>query len=150
MMRYLKSPLPTIVAIAASRFSLSRSEAYRSPRREAIGAAGDTHQHSFSRNLVFGRRRRAGAGLSPGRGSGMANADDIHEERLMFAAYDERVKELFKVFAEGLAQGEPERPSPERLRRALRFAKRARNLALQAVQQEKSVEAEAEAAAPAS
>jgi hypothetical protein len=80
----------------------------------------------------------------------MANEDDIHEERLMFAAYDERVKELFKVFAEGLAQGEPERPSQERLRRALRFAKRARNLALQAVQQEKSAEAEAEAAAPVS
>ena len=80
----------------------------------------------------------------------MANADDIHEERLMFAAYDERVKELFKVFAEGLAQGEPERASQERLRRALRFAKRARNLALQAVQQEKSAESEAEAAAPVS
>jgi hypothetical protein len=90
------------------------------------------------------------ARIVAGKRRGMADADDIHEERLMFAAYDERVKELFKVFAEGLAQGEPERPSQERLRRALRFAKRARNLALQAVQQEKSAEAEAEAAAPAS
>jgi hypothetical protein len=80
----------------------------------------------------------------------MADADDIREERLVFAAYDERVKELFKVFAEGLAQGEPERPSQERFRRALRFAKRARNLALQALQQEKSAAAEASAAAPAS
>jgi hypothetical protein len=42
------------------------------------------------------------------------------------------------VFAEGLAQGEPERPSQDRFRRALRFAKRARNLALQAVELEKS------------
>ena len=80
----------------------------------------------------------------------MANADDIYEDRLVFAAYDERVKELFKVFAEGLAQGEPERPSQERFRRALRFAQRARNLALQALQQEKSAAAEASAAAPAS
>ena len=80
----------------------------------------------------------------------MANADDLHEERLVFAAYDDRVKELFKVFAEGLAQGEPERPSQERFRRALRFAQRARNLAMQAVQQEKTAEAEALAAAPAS
>ena len=80
----------------------------------------------------------------------MANADDIYEERLVFAAYDERVKELFKVFAEGLAQGEPERPSQERFRRALRFAQRARNLALQALQLEKSAEAEALAPAPAS
>jgi len=80
----------------------------------------------------------------------MANADDIYEDRLVFAAYDERVKELFKVFAEGLAQGEPERPSQERFRRALRFAQRARNLSLQALQQEKSAAAEAAAAAPAS
>src|SRR5438132_6704932 len=84
------------------------------------------------RRIVAGKRR------------GMANADDLHEERLVFAAYDERVKELFKVFAEGLAQGEPERPSQERFRRALRFAQRARNLAMQAVEMEK---AEAAAAA---
>ena len=70
----------------------------------------------------------------------MANSDDLHEERLVIAAYDERLKELFKVFAEGLAQGEPERSSQDRFRRALRFAKRARNLALQAVQMEKTEE----------
>ena len=72
-------------------------------------------------------------------------AENFHEERLCLAAYDDRVKELFKTFAEGLAQGEPERPSQDRFRRALRFAKRARNLALQAVEMEK---AEAAAAAP--
>ena len=77
-------------------------------------------------------------------------AENFHEERLCLAAYDDRVKELFKVFAEGLAQGEPERPSQERFRRALRFAQRARNLAMQAVQQERSAEAEASAAALAS
>jgi hypothetical protein len=65
-------------------------------------------------------------------------AENFHEERLILAGYDERVKELFRVFAEGLAQGEPERSSQDRLRRALRFAKRARNLALQAVEMEKS------------
>ena len=80
----------------------------------------------------------------------MANADDIHEERLVFAAYDDRVKELFKVFSEGIAQGEPERPSQERFRRALRFAKRARNLALQAVEMEKSAEAAASVSKAAS
>src|SRR5260370_9432159 len=87
--------------------------------------------------------------ITAGKRRGMANADDIHEERLVFAAYDDRVKELFKVFSEGIAQGEPERPSQERFRRALRFAKRARNLALQAVQQEKSAEPKAEALAAA-
>jgi hypothetical protein len=75
--------------------------------------------------------------MLPREGQGMA-AENFHEERLVLAAYDERVKELFKVFAEGLAQGEPERPSQDRFRRALRFAKRARNLALQAVEMEKT------------
>ena len=73
-------------------------------------------------------------------------AENFHEERLILAGYDDRIKELSKVFAEGLAQGEPERPSQDRFRRALRFAKRARNLALQAVELEKS---EAAAAAVA-
>jgi hypothetical protein len=72
----------------------------------------------------------------------MANSDDLHEERLVIVAYNERVKDLFKVFSEGLAQGEPERSSQDRFRRALRYAKRARNLALQAVQMEKTGEAE--------
>ena len=75
--------------------------------------------------------------MLPREGQDMA-AENFHEERLVLAAYDERVKELFKVFAEGLAQGEPERPSQDRFRRALRFAKRARNLALQAVEMEKT------------
>jgi len=82
----------------------------------------------------------AGAGRRERRA--MANSDDLHEERLVIVAYDERVKDLFKVFAEGLAQGEPERSSQDRFRRALRYAKRARNLALQALQMEKTGEAE--------
>ena len=76
----------------------------------------------------------------------MAGSDNLHEERLVLVAYDERIKDLFKVFAEGIALGEPERASQDRFRRALRFAKRARNLALMAVQEEKAaVEAEASA-----
>ena len=77
-------------------------------------------------------------------------AENFHEERLILAGYDDRVKELFRVFAEGLAQGEPERPSQDRFRRALRFAKRARNLALQAVEMEKSAEAAASVSKAAS
>ena len=73
----------------------------------------------------------------------MANSDNLHEERLVLAGYDDRVKELFKVFAEGIAQGEPERASQDRFRRALRFAKQARNLALRVVQEEKTAQAEA-------
>jgi hypothetical protein len=76
---------------------------------------------------------------------GMAGSDNLHEERLVLVAYDERIKELFKVFAEGIALGEPERASQDRFKRALRFAKRARNLALMAVQEEKAAEAGAAA-----
>jgi hypothetical protein len=76
----------------------------------------------------------------------MAGSDNLHEERLVLVAYDERIKELFKVFAEGIALGEPERASQDRFRRALRFAKRARNLALLAVQEEKTADAGASAA----
>jgi len=72
--------------------------------------------------------------------------ENLHEERLVLVAYDERIKELFKTFAEGIALGEPERASQDRFRRALRFAKRARNLALMAVQEEKAAESSASAA----
>ena len=75
----------------------------------------------------------------------MANPDNLHEERLIMAAYDDRIRDLFKVFAEGIAQGEPERASQDRFRRAMRFAKQARNLALLVVQQEKAAQAEAPA-----
>jgi hypothetical protein len=87
-----------------------------------------------------GANGRRGA---PPAGQGMANPDNLHEERLVMAAYDERVKELFRVFAEGLALGEPERASQDRFRRALRFAKQARNLALYVVQDEKAAAAAA-------
>ena len=73
--------------------------------------------------------------------------DNLHEERLVLTAYDERVKDLFKGFAEGIALGEPERASLDRFKRALRFAQRARNLALQALQEEKAAAAAAGQAA---
>ena len=85
----------------------------------------------------IGRREARPAG-----GRGMANPDNLHEERLIMAAFDERVRELFRVFAEGIAQGEPERTSQDRFRRALRFAKQARNLALLVVQEEKGAQPE--------
>src|ERR1700716_3714232 len=94
------------------------------------------------------RRGRASAPEFPRERTDMA-AGNFHEERLTLPGYDDQIKELLKVFAEALAQGEPERPSQDRFRRALRFAKRARNLALQAVEIEKSEAAAAASAAEA-
>src|SRR6476660_4251885 len=130
-MRYLKSPVPTMVGIAdLPGFSIWLQRRYRSPRCEAIRVAEIAVSILFTMACYASR---------PGEGEDQhMAAENFHEERLCLAAYDDRVKELFKVFAEGLAQGEPERPSQDRFRRALRFAKRARNLALQAVEMEKT------------
>jgi hypothetical protein len=76
-------------------------------------------------------------------------ADDISDEaRIILAAYEERMKGLFMVLAESLAIGEPERAIADRFRRALRSAKRARALALQAAADEQASEIQAVPAAP--
>ena len=59
------------------------------------------------------------------------------EEDVIRAAFEERVRGLFLVLADALATGEPERASLERFRRALRSAKKARDLALQAAAEER-------------
>jgi hypothetical protein len=48
------------------------------------------------------------------------------------AAYQEKVKDIFKVLADALSVGENERSCQQRFQRALRLAKRARDLALEA------------------
>lgn len=55
------------------------------------------------------------------------------------AAYQEKVKDLFKVLAEALAVGENERACQQRFQRALRLVKRARQLALDAAREGESV-----------
>jgi hypothetical protein len=58
-----------------------------------------------------------------------ARDDDVS---VIQAAYQEKVKDLFKVLADALAVGENERACQQRFQRALRLAKRARELALEA------------------
>ncbi len=58
-----------------------------------------------------------------------ASAEDI---RIIAAAYEERIKDLFKTFAEGVAIGEPEREAVVRFRRGILLAQRVRELALDA------------------
>ena len=57
------------------------------------------------------------------------------DERVITGAYEERVRELFRVFAEGVATGEPDRDGVVRFKRNLLTAKRVRDLALQAARE---------------
>jgi hypothetical protein len=52
------------------------------------------------------------------------------------AAYHEKVKDIFKVLADALSIGENERNCQQRFQRALRMAKKARDLALEAAREE--------------
>jgi hypothetical protein len=61
--------------------------------------------------------------------------DDSHDDdgAIIRAAYAERVKEGFKVFAENLAMGENERSSRERFVRGVEQTRKARDIALEAL-----------------
>jgi hypothetical protein len=52
------------------------------------------------------------------------------------AAYHEKVKDIFKILADALSVGENERACQQRFQRALRLAKKARDLALEAAQED--------------
>jgi len=63
-------------------------------------------------------------------------ADEPRSDAQIIAdAYEERVRELFKVFAETLYTGEPERDAVARFKRALLSVRRVRALALEAAKE---------------
>ena len=55
------------------------------------------------------------------------------------AAYQEKVKDIFKVLADALSVGENEKACQQRFQRALRLAKKARELALEAAREDEAV-----------
>ena len=60
---------------------------------------------------------------------GVGRDDDV---TVIQAAYQEKVRDIFKVLADALSVGENERACQQRFKRALQLAKRARDLALEA------------------
>ena len=64
-------------------------------------------------------------------------ADDglSEDARIIAAAYADRVTDLFKVFAEAVATGEPDRDAVVRFKRGLMSAQRVRDLALAAAKE---------------
>lgn len=63
-------------------------------------------------------------------------ADDGHalDVEIIQAAYAEKVKEAFRLFAENIGMGENEKTSRERFLRSLEMLRRARAMALDAMQ----------------
>lgn len=63
-------------------------------------------------------------------------ADDLPDDaRIIAGAYAERVRELFKVFAEGVYTGEPEREAVMRFRRGLISVRRVYAAAIEAMRE---------------
>jgi hypothetical protein len=58
------------------------------------------------------------------------------ETRIIETAFEARVRDLFKVFAEAIYTGESERDSAVRFRRGLVSARRARTAALEVAKEE--------------
>lgn len=61
------------------------------------------------------------------------------EAAIIQAAYADRVKDAFVVFAENLSTGQAEKLCKDRFRRALLLGKKARDLALEALSEEEGV-----------
>jgi len=64
------------------------------------------------------------------------------EAEFITIAYSEKVREAFLAFAENLSVGQPEKACKERFLRSLAMIKKARDLALQAIVEGESVEAQ--------
>ena len=65
----------------------------------------------------------------------MADDGVSEDARIIAAAYAERVTDLFKVFAESVATGEPDREAVVRFKRGLISARHVRDLALAAAKE---------------
>jgi hypothetical protein len=80
----------------------------------------------------------------------MPDDSAVIDANIIRAAYAEKVKDAFIVFAENLAVGQGEKSCKERFLRSLEMVKKARDLALEAVSGEDVVEppAPSEAAVP--
>ena len=65
----------------------------------------------------------------------MPSDEPVEEAQIIAAAFEERVKELFRSLAESIYTGEAERATADRFRRGLQSARKARALALAAAKE---------------
>jgi hypothetical protein len=66
----------------------------------------------------------------------MADSSERNETRIIEGAFEHRIHDLFKIFAEAIYTGEPERDAATRFRRGLVSARRARAAALEVAKEE--------------
>jgi hypothetical protein len=66
----------------------------------------------------------------------MADTHGHDEAQIIETAFQDRVRDIFKLFAEAIYVGEPERDAAPRFRRGLISARRARAAALEAAKEE--------------
>jgi hypothetical protein len=66
----------------------------------------------------------------------MADPPERGEAQIIEAGFEGRVRDLFKLFAEAIYTGEPERDAATRFRRGLVSARRARAAALEVAKEE--------------
>jgi hypothetical protein len=66
----------------------------------------------------------------------MADTRARDETQIIEAAFEDRVRDIFKVFAEAVYTGESERDAATRFRRGLVSARRTRAAALEAAKEE--------------
>jgi hypothetical protein len=65
--------------------------------------------------------------------SDSGSSSSARDREIIQAAYADRVREAFRIFAENLTMGENERSSRERFLRAVEQTRKARDIALEAV-----------------
>jgi hypothetical protein len=80
----------------------------------------------------------------------MSDDSRVIEADIIQAAYADRVKDAFVVFAENLSSGQAEKLCKDRFRRALLLGKKARDLALEALSDEEAAVEPPARIAPAS
>ena len=66
----------------------------------------------------------------------MADTPERGETQFIEAGFEDRVRDLFKTFAEAMYTGEPERDAATRFRRGLISARRARAAAFEVAKEE--------------
>ena len=66
----------------------------------------------------------------------MADTPERGETLIIEAGFEDRVRDIFKMFAEAIYTGEPERDAATRFRRGLVSARRARAAALEVAKEE--------------
>ena len=63
----------------------------------------------------------------------MSDNPRLTDADIILSAYAEKVREAFRIFADNLSTGQPEKSCTERFQRAMQLSRKSRDLALEAI-----------------